>query len=108
MSGRLPILSPPRSIKSSEEIAEEMASGGPSLSNIAVVHRTCGTLFVDSYCSVYELAAGEHFDVQHNPRGPRQYVCKEATWVFLKGSFIALCLLVMGILYALSCQVFGR
>jgi hypothetical protein len=67
-----------------------------------------GTLFVDSYCSVYELAVGEHFEVQYNPKRPRQYFCKEATSVFLKGSFIALCLLIMGILYGLSCEVFGR
>jgi hypothetical protein len=67
-----------------------------------------GRLFVDSYCSVYELAAGQHFDVQYNPQRPRQYFCGEAKSVFFKASFIALCLLIMSILYGLSYQVFSR
>ena len=38
----------------------------------------CGNFKVDSYSSVYEVAASEAFEIQYDPRKPSRYFCEEA------------------------------
>jgi len=37
-----------------------------------------GIFKVDSYSSVYEVAASDTFEIQYDPRKPSRYFCEEA------------------------------
>ena len=67
-----------------------------------------GSLFVDNYSSVYELAAGDNFDVQCNPRRPRQYFCEEAKSIFAEPMVILPLMILLLLLFGLANVVFGR
>jgi len=67
-----------------------------------------GRLFVDSYSSLYELAVGDRFEIQYNPRSPHRYFCQEAKSVFVSlGAVIGLMFLSI-ILYAVADEVFSH
>ena len=67
-----------------------------------------GKLCVDGYTSIYELAPGDHFDIQCNPHRPNHYFCAEAKSVFFKWRSIIGATILMLILYGLANEVFRR
>lgn len=67
-----------------------------------------GRFFVDSYSSVYELASGDKFDIQCNPRHPRRYFCEEAKSLFARGSVIIPLVILFLLLFGLANAVFSR
>lgn len=65
-----------------------------------------GKLSVDSNSSVYEVAAGDTFDIQCNPRTPSRYFCEEAQTLFSTVMRITLVIVLLVILFVIAAQVF--
>lgn len=65
-----------------------------------------GKFSVDSNSSVYEVAAGERFDIQCDPRTPSRYFCAEARTVFSTLVRIMLAIALLITLFLLAAQVF--
>ncbi|HWG19520.1 MAG TPA: DUF3592 domain-containing protein [Terracidiphilus sp.] len=67
-----------------------------------------GRFFVDSYSSIYEVAAGDTFDIQYNPRIPSQHFCEEAKSLFFTTRVIILLTVVLVILFVLANAILPR
>ena len=65
-----------------------------------------GKLSVDSNSSVYELAVGDTFDIQYNPREQSQHFCEEARTLFSTVSRTMLVLVLLFLLFVIAVQVF--
>jgi hypothetical protein len=65
-----------------------------------------GSLKVDSYSSVYELAAGDAFDIQYAPSKPSRYFCEEARSPFSTIFRIMFAVVLLFVLLVIAANLF--